>query len=37
MVNARSSKIFQLFEQFDAHPLEFTFFHQINIDRHDKI
>jgi hypothetical protein len=25
------------FEQFNAHPQEFSFFHQIKIDRHDKI
>jgi len=36
MINARIFKLFKLIEQFDTHPLEFTFFHQINIDRHDK-
>jgi hypothetical protein len=36
MINARSLKVFKLFKKFDTHPLEFTFFHQININTHEK-
>jgi len=28
--------IYPIFVTHHTHPLEFTFFHQINIDRHDK-